>query len=87
VQRIAAARIRADEADRPIAEGEVVTACQSACPTRAIAFGNLKDPDSAVSKRRKGQLGYRLLEELNTKPRVTYEARVINANPALEGKG
>ncbi len=86
IQRIAAARIRADEDDRPIAQGEVVTACQAACPTKAIEFGNLKDPASAVSKKRAGPLGYRLLEELNTKPRVTYEARVVNANPALEDK-
>ena len=51
VQRISAARIQAQEQGRAIKDGEVVTACQQACPTQAITFGNLNDPDSAVAER------------------------------------
>jgi molybdopterin-containing oxidoreductase family iron-sulfur binding subunit len=74
-QRIQGARVAADKESRPIREGEVVTACQQACPTRAIVFGNLNDPDSAVSKRRRSGRHYVLLEELGTRPRTTYLAR------------
>ena len=74
VQRIEAARHDADAAGRPI--GPVVTACQSACPTRAIEFGDLRDPASAVNARRVDPRHYALLEELGTRPRTTYLARV-----------
>ena len=83
IQRIAEARIAADRDDRPV--GEVHTACQAACPTRAITFGNLADPDSAVAERKRSPLDYGLLPEQNTHPRVTYEARLRNNNPLLEG--
>ena len=75
VQRIEGARVAADKESRPIREGEVVTACQQACPTTAIVFGNLNDPDSAASKRRRSGRHYVLLEELGTRPRTTYLAR------------
>ncbi|MFN8608926.1 MAG: 4Fe-4S dicluster domain-containing protein [Vulcanimicrobiota bacterium] len=75
VQRISAARITADKQNRPVADGEVITACQAACPTQAIVFGNLADPDSAVSKARADRRNYALLGELNTRPRTTYLAR------------
>lgn len=84
IQRISAARIKARVEDRPIADGEVVTACQQACPTRAITFGDLLDPDSAVSRKAASPLNYAVLRELSTAPRVTYLARVRNPNPALE---
>ena len=74
-QRIQAARVAADKENRRIREGEVVTACQQACPTRAIVFGNLNDPESAVAKRRRSGRHYVLLEELGTRPRTTYLAR------------
>jgi len=83
-QRIAAARIRAKLENRPIADGEVVTACQQACPSGAIVFGDVNDPDSAVSRRKRSPRNYALLGELNTRPRTTYLARVDNP-PA--GKG
>jgi Fe-S-cluster-containing dehydrogenase component len=70
---------------RPI--GEVRTACQAACPTQAITFGNLADPDSEVAKRKKSPLDYALLADQNTHPRVTYEARIRNENPSIEGGG
>ena len=83
VQKIAEARIAADRDNRPIREGEVVTACQAACPTQAFAFGNINDVDSEVAKRKQSRLDYALLEERSTHPRVTYEARIRNVNPAL----
>ena len=70
--------------DRDIADGEVVTACQGACPSQAIVFGNINDPKSRVSQLKAQPLNYGLLTELNTKPRTTYLARLRNPNPALE---
>ena len=74
-QRIEGARAQADKENRPIRNGEVVTACQAACPTTAIVFGDLNDPESEVAKRRKSGRHYALLEELGTRPRTTYLAR------------
>lgn len=84
VQRINAARIEAKKENRPIEDGEVVTACAQACPTRAITFGNIKDPNSAAAAKRNDKRTYMLLEELNTYPRTTYMGRVRNPNPQLE---
>ena len=84
LQRITHARIDAEKLGRPIADGEMVTACQAACPTRAIVFGNLNDPASEVVKAKQATLDYALLAELNTQPRTTYAARVINPDPELE---
>jgi len=83
VQRIREAKIAADRDNRPIRDGEVVTACQAACPTRAIVFGDLNDPGSTVKARKASPLDYALLPELNTRPRTTYEARLRNINPEL----
>jgi molybdopterin-containing oxidoreductase family iron-sulfur binding subunit len=76
IQRISGARIAAKIAGRPIRDGEVVTACQQACPTEAIVFGDITDPDSAVSRRKASPRNYSLIEEANTRPRTTYLARV-----------
>jgi len=84
IQRIANARIEADKAGRRIRDGEVVTACQAACPTRAISFGDLNDPASRVRALKASPLDYALLAELNTRPRTTYLAKLTNPNPALE---
>ena len=84
IQRISHARIKARVAGRPIADGEVVTACQQACPTQAITFGDIRDPLSAVSKKKASTLDYGVLSVLNTRPRLTYHARMRNPNPALE---
>jgi MoCo/4Fe-4S cofactor protein with predicted Tat translocation signal len=81
VQRIAEARIAADKENRPV--GTVRTACQAACPTQAITFGNLRDPASPVLARKQSPLDYSLLVEQNTHPRVTYEARIHNPGPGL----
>jgi molybdopterin-containing oxidoreductase family iron-sulfur binding subunit len=82
-QRISAARIEANRQDRRIRDGEVVTACQAACPTEAIVFGDTNDPASQVVGTKTSPLNYALLEELNTVPRTTYLAKVKNPNPAL----
>jgi molybdopterin-containing oxidoreductase family iron-sulfur binding subunit len=74
-QRIETAHAAADKENRAIREGEVVTACQSACPTRAITFGDINDPQSAVSRLRRDGRHYVLLEEQGTRPRTTYLAR------------
>jgi Fe-S-cluster-containing dehydrogenase component len=84
VQRINLARINAKLEDRQIRDGEVVTACQAACPTDAIVFGNINDPQSRVTQEKKNPLTYGLLAELNTKPRTTYMAVVRNPNTELE---
>ena len=86
VQRINAAKIKAEEQDRPVRDGEIVTACQQACPTQAIMFGNIADPNSRVSKLKATMLYYGLLEELNTRPRTTFEARLRNPNAEMPGE-
>jgi molybdopterin-containing oxidoreductase family iron-sulfur binding subunit len=89
VQRINEARIQAEKEDRPIRDGDVVTACQQVCPTQAIMFGNIND---SVSNNGKGSrvrqlklepLNYALLTELNTRPRTSYLAKLRNPNPEL----
>ena len=83
-QRIEAAHAAADKDGRDLREGDVVTACQSACPTHAIVFGDINDPDSEVSRLRRDGRHYTLLEELGTRPRTTYLAR-WNDYPDDEG--
>jgi MoCo/4Fe-4S cofactor protein with predicted Tat translocation signal len=85
VQRIRHAQIDADRDERPIADGEVVTACQAACPAGAIAFGDLNNAAAEATKWQSSPLNYALLEELGTRPRTTYLAAVRNPNPELEG--
>jgi anaerobic selenocysteine-containing dehydrogenase/Fe-S-cluster-containing dehydrogenase component len=76
VQRVQTARQVAKNEGREIRDGEVVTACQQACPTQAITFGNLRDPESAVSKQAADPRGYHALQVLNTRPGTTYLAKV-----------
>jgi len=83
VQRISRARRAAEKETRQIRDGEVVTACQAACPTRAISFGDLNDPDSQVNEQREEPRLYELLGRLGTSPRTTYLAHVRNPNPEL----
>jgi molybdopterin-containing oxidoreductase family iron-sulfur binding subunit len=84
VQRINVARITAEKEDRAIRDGEIVTACQAACPAEAIVFGDLNDKESQVAKMKASPLNYGLLTELNTRPRTTYLARLKNPNPEIE---
>jgi MoCo/4Fe-4S cofactor protein with predicted Tat translocation signal len=84
VQRINNVRIDSEKQNRPIRDGEIVTACESACPTEAIVFGNANDPNSRVGKLKAQQRNYSILGELNARPRTTYLAAVRNPNPELE---
>jgi molybdopterin-containing oxidoreductase family iron-sulfur binding subunit len=83
-QRITRAKIDAKLAGRALRDGDVKTACQQACPASAIEFGDLRDPSSRVAKAKTDPRNYALLDELNTKPRTTYLAKVRNPNPDLE---
>ncbi|MEO1725458.1 MAG: TAT-variant-translocated molybdopterin oxidoreductase [Bacteroidota bacterium] len=82
IQRIRYAQGIAHIEDRPM---EPLTACQQVCASQAITFGDIKDPDSAISAARRSDRNYAVLGYLNVKPRVTYQARITNPNPALAG--
>jgi molybdopterin-containing oxidoreductase family iron-sulfur binding subunit len=91
VQRIRAAEIEAEKRgvrsggkdDGRVRDGEVLTACQAACPAEAIVFGDINDQNSRVRKMKMTPLDYGLLTELNTRPRTTYLAAVRNPNPEM----
>jgi MoCo/4Fe-4S cofactor protein with predicted Tat translocation signal len=81
VQRIESARLDAQKEMRPIRDGEIITACQSACPAEAIVFGDINDPNSRVARLKSIPRNYSLLADLNTHPRTTYLAKVTNPPP------
>jgi molybdopterin-containing oxidoreductase family iron-sulfur binding subunit len=83
VQRIQGAKIQSELEGRKVRDGEIVTACQAVCPTEAIVFGDVNDPNSRVSKLKAEQRNYSLLAELNTKPRTTYLSALRNPNPEI----
>ena len=83
VQRITSAKIASEKEDRKVRDGEIKTACQQTCPTDAIVFGDLNDPNSLVAKLAKEERSYTLLAELNTRPRTNYMAAIRNVNPEL----
>jgi anaerobic selenocysteine-containing dehydrogenase/Fe-S-cluster-containing dehydrogenase component len=82
VQRIRFAQNEARLGDRQVRDGEIVPACAQTCPSEAIVFGDLHDPESQVSKLAQQPRGYHVLEGLNTKPGITYLARVVHAAEA-----
>jgi len=77
VQRIVAAKAGAREAGRDVKDGDMQTACQQTCPTQAITFGNLKDGAAQVSKLSRSPRSYHVLDELGTRPAVTYLKKVV----------
>jgi molybdopterin-containing oxidoreductase family iron-sulfur binding subunit len=84
LQRINAARLQAKQSGQALRDGDVVTACQGACPSRAIVFGDLNDSHSRVVRAKASRRDYTLLQELNTRPRTTYRLRLSHPNPRLE---
>ena len=86
IQRVREVNKRAKLEDRPIRDGEVLTACQQACPARAITFGDLNDPNSKVVQVRASERRYEMLAELDVKPRTSYLGRVTNPNPRLSAE-
>jgi molybdopterin-containing oxidoreductase family iron-sulfur binding subunit len=83
VQRINEARIKAKEQNRTIRDGEIQTACQQVCPTKAITFGNIHDAGAEVSRQKQEPAKFVLLGDLNTRPRTTYLAKFRNPNPEI----
>ncbi|MBA3439087.1 MAG: 4Fe-4S dicluster domain-containing protein, partial [Pyrinomonadaceae bacterium] len=86
VQRIQWGKIEAGKENRRIRDGEVVTACQAVCPTEAIVFGDINDPESRVTKLKKLERNYSLLGELGTRPRTTYLSAMRNPNPEIKAE-
>jgi molybdopterin-containing oxidoreductase family iron-sulfur binding subunit len=86
IQRVNRGRMDAEKENRPLKDGEILTACQQVCPTEALVFGDINDPTSKVAKLRAEQINYGLLEELNTRPRTTYLTKLTNPNTDLAGK-
>jgi molybdopterin-containing oxidoreductase family iron-sulfur binding subunit len=77
IQRIVAGKDRARDEKRAVRDGDIMTACQQTCPTGAITFGNLKDESSEVAKHRHSPRAYQVLDELGTRPGVTYLKKVV----------
>jgi MoCo/4Fe-4S cofactor protein with predicted Tat translocation signal len=86
VQRITSAKFDAKGKAVPLHDGDVVSACQQACPTEAIVFGDVNNPMSKVSQMKKQTRDYQLLAELNVKPRTSFLAKLRNPNPELQTK-
>ena len=84
LQRVQNGKITARNEGRKVEDGEIQSACQVACPSQAIVFGDLKDPATRVSRLQRDPRNYAMLDELNVKPRTLYLARVRNVHPRLK---
>jgi MoCo/4Fe-4S cofactor protein with predicted Tat translocation signal len=84
LQRINRTKRSAKLDGRPIEDGEMKTACQQACPTNAIRFGNILDKSSEIVKAKSSERSYEVLAEFNFRPRTSYQARLRNPNPVIK---
>lgn len=84
VQRIRGAQHAARLEDRPLRDGDVVPACVQACPSQAMAFGNVKDPEAEIVRWASDPRGYTMLELINVRPQVTYLAKVVAQEPVMK---
>ena len=84
IQRISSAKKKAKNNQSIVKDGDIMTACEQACPADAIVFGNIRDPKSKVSILKSYDREYHILEQLHLKPRTTYLASILNPNPSLE---
>jgi molybdopterin-containing oxidoreductase family iron-sulfur binding subunit len=82
IQRIRGAQTQARLENRPLRDGEFTTACAQACPSEAIVFGDMNDPNSRVSQAKRNHRGYHVLEEINVRPAITYLAKVVRRGEA-----
>ena len=85
VQRIQSSKIAAKREKRELKDGDVVSACQQACAAQAITFGDINDPNSAVSKARATDRNYALLADVGTRPRTRFLGKIRNPNPEMKG--
>jgi molybdopterin-containing oxidoreductase family iron-sulfur binding subunit len=85
VQRIQTAKIDSKREGRALRDGDVVSACQQACPAEAIVFGDINDPESEVSKQRAIDRNYALLADVGTRPRTRFLGKIRNPNPEMKG--
>jgi molybdopterin-containing oxidoreductase family iron-sulfur binding subunit len=83
VQRIQEAKLTAKKEDRPLKDGDVKTACQGACPTGAITFGDVNNKSSKVNKLKDSPLSYIVLEEINVRSSVNYSLKVHNRDESI----
>jgi molybdopterin-containing oxidoreductase family iron-sulfur binding subunit len=83
-QRIQEGKLNAKKDGRELNDNDVKVACQTACPTGAITFGNINNKKSQVAHEVANPLNYQVLEEVNTRPSVTYKSKVINRDATIE---
>jgi len=84
IQRIQAGKLSAKRENRKISDGEVTTACATACPSNAIVFGDMNDPNSEISKLYKNERSYHMLEEIGIKPSVAYMTKIRNVESNIK---
>jgi MoCo/4Fe-4S cofactor protein with predicted Tat translocation signal len=85
IQRIQAGKLKAKIENRKVQDGDIKTACQQSCPTNAIVFGDMNDPNSEISKLFNNDRSYVLLEEYNVKPSIAYMTKIRNVDEVLAG--
>ena len=83
VQRIQEGKLTAKRENRKLVDSDVRSACQTACPTGAITFGDMNNPEAPISQKMKSALAYKVLEEINVQSSVHYSAKITNKNEAL----